>query len=435
MKRAFWILAALALSALPTTAQDEVEPAPEPEAEEPAEPKGSLRARGESDAAAEGWVRTLGTPQPRALTVAQGPMPRMVISPEGDRFYYYRPLPPGEGAPQLFALYCVGPDKSEGKVADTGVDAHPPLFLGDGRLLFTTRRHDMNDDGTIDELDECTLVVSNRDGGNLRHIATLAPGEVPAATWREDREVLLATPGEDEVNGWIVSLDLVTGKREQVVRAFNVALVLPGGKLLIERMQSTPRPREPMRWGPDGPEAPADEGEPPPPSLLDHVEYLVFDPAETEPAPLFRPSRKSRIVATGEGSFFGMQDRDPSLAAGRGSPYVRRQGSFSHEILIVDDAQHRDTRSPSARFNYEVLAWIEQRGLLVIERGNLGSRLFLMDRALKFHKLAEFDFDATDFVASRDGLTVGWLRVEDTDLNGQLEPWKDHARPHLLRLR
>lgn len=416
----------------PAVAQDEVEPEPEPEA--PAEPKGSLRARPDKDPAAAGWVSTLGTPRPRALTVAQGPMLRAVLSPDGERFYYYRSLPREGKAPQMYALYCVGPEKSEGKVADTGVDAHPPLFLADGRILFTTRRHDLNHDDVIDELDDCTLVVSNRDGGNLRHAATLAAGETPVATWRGGREVLLAVPSDDEVSGWITSLDLVTGARTQVVRGFNVALVLEGDKLLIERMQSTPKPREPMRWGRDGPLPPEDEGPPPPPSLLDHVEYLVFDPAEAEPVPLYKPSRKSRVLATGEGSYFGVQERDPTSSV-RGNPFVRRAGSASFEILVIDDVQHRDTRSLSARFNYEVLAWIDQRGLLLVERGNLGARLYLMDRALKFHKLADFDLAATDFTASRDGLTVGWLEVEDTDENGLLQPWKDNARPHILRLR
>src|SRR5690606_25080986 len=110
-------------------------------------------------------------------------------------------------------------------------------FLSDNRILYTSRRYDRNDDGVVDEQDDAALILSNRDGGNSRQVAVLAAGEVPVAVWRESREVLIATPGDDDTGGWIVSLNLVTGAREQVVKALNVAMVLEDGKLLVEQLQ------------------------------------------------------------------------------------------------------------------------------------------------------------------------------------------------------
>jgi hypothetical protein len=48
--------------------------------------------------------------------------------------------------------------------------------------------------------------------------------------------------------------------------------------------------------------------------------------------------------------------------------------------------------------------------------------------------VAEFPLEARGFTASRDGLTVGWVEVEDTDKNGHLQPWKDNARPYFLKI-
>ena len=60
---------------------------------------------------------------------------------------------------------------------------------------------------------------------------------------------------------------------------------------------------------------------------------------------------------------------------------------------------------------------------------NLRSRVFLLDRALKWHTLGELDQAARGVRLSADGLKLAWLEVEDTDENGILEPWKDHSRP------
>jgi hypothetical protein len=302
------------------------------------------------------------------------------------------------------------------------------------RIVFSSRRYDRNDDGAIDELDEAALIVANREGGNSRQVATLAAGEMPVAPWREDRELLVATPGDDDVSGWVVTLNLVTGKRERVVQAFNVSMVLEDGKLLLERMQAP----EPARNRPNYRRALPDddaEEEAPKPTLLDYVHYSVFDPKDSSVTPLYRASRKSALIARGEGSYFGVQEREPAKNNNMGYPTNMQRGSQGGwEILIVDDAEHRDTRSPSSRFDYEVLAWINGRGLLLVERGNLRSRLMVMDRALKFHQVAEFPLEARGFTASRDGLTVGWVEVEDTDKNGHLQPWKDNARPYFLKI-
>ncbi len=419
-------------------AQDEMPPEPG-EGEEPEEPKGSLQPRPAEDATTAAWIGTLAGTRARSLSVQPGAILRHTLTPEGDRFYYYREASRTEGkdgAPDFvtYALYSVGPEKAEAKIAETGVDALPPLFLTDGRIVFSSRRYDRNDDGAIDELDEAALIVANRDGGNTRQVATLASGEMPVAAWREDRELLVATPGDDDVSGWIVTLNLVTGKRERVVQAFNISMVLEDGKLLIERMQAP----DPQRGRPNYRRAlPEDdkEVETPKPTLLDYVHYSVFDPKDGAVTSLYRPSRKSVLVTRGEGSYFGVQEREPAKDNSmRYPPNMQRGVKGGWEILIVDDAEHRDTRSPSSRFDYEVLAWINGRGLLLVERGNLRSRLMLMDRALKFHQVAEFPLEARGFTASRDGLTVGWVEVEDTDKNGHLHPWKDNARPYFLKI-
>ncbi|MBZ0138133.1 MAG: hypothetical protein K8I27_17385 [Planctomycetes bacterium] len=441
MKRQFLfvlLISALVAPGLPV-AQDEFPPEPNPE-EEPEKKKGSLLPRPEEDVKTALWVSKLGAARPEALTTRDGVLLHLVMSPDGERFYYFREVAKSDGkdgkpADESFVLFTVGPDRAETKVADTGADTTPPLFLGDGRILFMSRAYDLNDDGQINELDDATLLVSNRDGGNLRNVATLAPGETPVAVWRGDRDVLVSTPGDEDANGWIVSLNLVRGDRERVVRGFNVELVLDDGRLLIERQQSKPAPPpQGRRWNQPATE---DEAvEPPLPTLLDHSEHIIFDPSDGSESALYSPSRRSRIVVHAEGSWFGHQEPDNE---GNTRPRMNFWGqesrsSASSEILIVDDPQHHDVRATSARYDYLTLGWISERGLLFVEEGNLGSRLMLFDHALKAHRLADFDLNARGFVASRDGLTIGWLAVEDTDKNGYLQPWKDHSRLFYLRI-
>jgi hypothetical protein len=441
MNRLVWVLLICALAGVGHPfAQDMFPPDEEPE-EEP-EKKGSLLPRPEEDARTALWVSRLGAARPQPLATAPGVLLNHVMSPDGERFYFFRRLPvgePEEGVPggDRYALYTVGPERAEAKVADTGADCTPPLFLDDGRILFVSRRYDLNDDGSVDELDDGVLMISNRDGGNLRQVANVAPGEVPVAVWREGREVLLSTPGEDDANGWIVSLNLVRGEREPVVRGFNVEIVLSDGRLLVERLQSRPAPPpNPRGWGwgqPAGEDEP--EPEPPLPTLLDHSEHVVFDPATGEESPLYSPSRRSRFVVHAENSWFGQQEPDnQGNTRMRGFYGPQQPSSQKSEVLIVDDPQHHDTRAISARYDYHTIGWINERGLLVIEQGNLGSRLVLFDRALKTHRLADFDLNARGWVASRDGLTIGWLAVEDTDKNGYLQPWRDHSRLFYMRI-
>lgn len=413
--------------------------------EKPAEPKGSLNARPKSDPETEQWVRKLGGARPSALTVSAGVLHRVVLHPDGDRFYYYRQLAQekrGDGTlpDPVYALYTVGQDKAESRVADSGSDCTPPLFLGDGRILFMARRYDSNEDGKLDMLDDAVLMVCNRDGGNLRQVARLGSGEVPVAVWRDDREVLIVTEGEEDANGWIESMNLLTEKRERLVQGFNVELVLEDGRLLIERLQPGMPPDDQMpkfnRWG--EPVEDVAMPEPTAPSLLEHTDHAIFNPADGSITVLHSPSRRSRLVCTGDGSFFGHQAPEQATAASRmwgmPPPAISERGRPASELLIVDDAAHRDTRRLSAKFDYLSIGWVKSRGLLAIEQGNLGSKLLLFDRSLKSHRLAEFGLYARNWQASRDGLTVGWLEVEDTDKNGKLEPWKDHSRPHFLRL-
>lgn len=427
-------------------AQDIVDEGPEPEAK-PAEPKGSLKARPKSDPETAQWLRNLGGARAQSLTVKPGALRNVTLHPDGDRFYYYRQddapkREDGNTPDPTYSLYTVGPEKSESRVAECGADLTPPLFLGDGRILFTVRRHDTNHDGKLNLLDDSVLMASNRDGGNLRAVAPSfgRPGDLPVAVWRDDREVLVVTPGEDDENGWIESLNLVTDQRERLVQGFNVELVLPDGRLLIERLQPGKSPDADMprfnRWG-----EPVEDFEPPPPtppSLLEHSDHAIFNPADATVTVLYSPSRHSRLVATGDGSFFGHQAPEPPSTSRNwyGTPpttgNVRTRPAS--ELLIVDDEAHRDTRRLSAKYDYVSLGWVPSRGLLAVEQGNLGARLLLFDRSLKSHRLADFGLYARNWQASRDGLTVGWLEVEDTDKNGKLEPWKDHSRPHFLRI-
>jgi hypothetical protein len=332
----------------------------------------------------------------------------------------------------------VGPDRPQARVAETGAARTAPLFFKDGRIAFLTRRFDLNEDGVIDERDPAALVVTNRDGGQVRLVANLAPGEVPLRVWEDGAAILISTPGEDprgDANGWVVSIDVQSGERRRIVQGFDVPLILPDGRLLVARLQA--RAAIPPPPGSPWMEPPSEEprrDEPSPPSLLDPLEYHLHDPITGEEELLVRPGDSSAIVAHGDGSFFGMQARETSQRPSPIHPAAHYGPIAYSELLVIDDAQHRDLLAPNPRFSYQPIAWIEAAGLLVIERGNLGSRLLLFDRALKTHVLAEFDLFATGFKATPDGRILGWLEVEDTDENGYLEPWSDHARPSFLRL-
>jgi hypothetical protein len=88
-------------------------------------------------------------------------------------------------------------------------------------------------------------------------------------------------------------------------------MVLEDGKLLLERMQAP----EPARNRPNYRRALPDddaEEEAPKPTLLDYVHYSVFDPKDSSVTPLYRASRKSALIARGEGSYFGVQEREPA---------------------------------------------------------------------------------------------------------------------------
>ena len=426
-------------------------PGPEPEPEEQEKPKGSLKPRPDRDADTEKWLKKLGAVRPTEFAVQDGVMLHLVLSPDGSRLYYYRPLPErnppakpedeSEKAAKLrYALYTVGPEKPETKILETGIDTAPPIFLPDGRLLVTVRKQDLNDDGTVDAEDEHSLMACNRDGGALREIDLLKPSETLLAAWKDGKEVLLADYDGEELNGWIQSLNLVRRTRTRVVRAFNVELVLEDGRLLIERMLAAPEaPPQQRGWGWWGRGEPIEEEEKQPnkPTLLGHTAHLIFDPADGSTTPLYSPGRSCQIVVRAEGSFFGHQQEERKKEQSYIFPRfysasATRQGS---ELLVVDDPAHRDTRYESQRYDYLALGWIQDRGLLFSEQAHLGVRLRLMDRALKFHTLAEFDLDARGMTLSADGLTIAYLRVEDTDKNGLLEPWKDHSRPYIVTLK
>jgi hypothetical protein len=103
---------------------------------------------------------------------------------------------------------------------------------------------------------------------------------------------------------------------------------------------------------------------------------------------------------------------------------------------VVDDAQHYDARAPQARNDYIPLAWIKGKGLLSLEQSNLKSRLVLFDRSEKLNLLpiTEFGYEARGICASKDGLTLAWLVVEDSNEDGYLNPWEDNSRPWFLQL-
>lgn len=440
--RSFAFTCILLLAFTCVVAQEEFPPPPDANGE-PEKKKGSLQPRPEDDPKTALWVAKLGAARPQPLSTRAGILLHHVMSPDGARVYYFREESRSDGrtgkpAGVSYALYTVGAEKAESKVAETGADTTPPLFLGDDRILFCARRYDSNEDAAVDELDDASLMVCNLDGGNLRGIATLKSGETPVAV-RNEREVLVSTAGDTDVNGWIVSINLVRGDRTNIVRGFNVELVLDDGRLVVERQKAPPAAR-PVGdiWNPWGEAVPETEvPEQPLPSLLDPSEHFIFDPKDSSETVLYGGSKRSRLVVSAEGSFFGHQEpSEPSEDESGGWGWFGPENISKQmsEILIVDDPAHHDTRSPSARYNYQVIGWITDRGLLVIEQGKLGSRLLLFDHALKTHRLADFELNARGFVASKDGLTIAWLEIEDTDKNGYLEPWKDHSRISFTRI-
>ncbi|MBX3474012.1 MAG: hypothetical protein KF754_06480 [Planctomycetes bacterium] len=422
-----WLAGAALL--LPAASLALAQPDPRPEGEEAEKPRkeSSLLARPDSDNAAEAWVKKLGGLRPQAVAVEPGVILNHVLAPEGDRLYYFRPArptPPATRATGRFALYSVGPAHSEARVLDTGASCDPPLFLADGRILTTQRRVDTNDDGEVNLLDQPSLVICSRTGENPRTVAVLAAGTVPVALWRGDTEVLVSVPGADDPNGWILSVNLVKGTSDKVVQAFNVALVLDDDKLLIERLVAPSKAPQQPRWNRFGEIEPEEnEGETRTPQLSDPPEHLVFNPADGSLVSLHSSTSFSRIVCTGEGAYFGHQlSRSPDTR-----PRPGQQGAIVSEILIVDDSQHRDTRSNSARYDHFALCWIKERGLLCLQTANLRSKLLLLDRSLKWHTLGELDLAVRGVRAA--GTRLCWLEVEDTDNNGVLEPWKDNSRP------
>jgi hypothetical protein len=168
------------------------------------------------------------------------------------------------------------------------------------------------------------------------------------------------------------------------------------------------------------------------PTLLDPPEHLVFDPADGGVSNLHGTIAHSRLVCQGEGSYFGHQlPRPEPDDSYRGRPSNAKQAS---EVLIIDDAQHRDTRNNGVRYNHVALAWVKERGLLVLQTANLRSKVLLLDRALKWHTLGELDLSARGVRVTPDGLKLAWLEVEDSDENGSLEPWKDNSRPFFAAL-
>lgn len=116
MKRQFLfvlLISALVAPGLPV-AQDEFPPEPNPE-EEPEKKKGSLLPRPEEDVKTALWVSKLGAARPEALTTRDGVLLHLVMSPDGERFYYFREVAKSDGkdgkpADESFVLFTVGPD-------------------------------------------------------------------------------------------------------------------------------------------------------------------------------------------------------------------------------------------------------------------------------------------------------------------------------------
>lgn len=408
------------------------QPGPEPDGpdqpdDNQPEKSSSLKNRPDEDSRAEAWVRDVGGNRPEELSVNAGVLVNHVISDDGKRVYYYR----SHEKKGQWTLYSAGVGSPERKIMDTGASNLPPLFLGDGRLVLVTRKLDLNDDGVLDIKDEASLVTCNPNGSNLHDVALLNLGELPVAVWRKDKEVLLSTPDGEGANGWIVSMNLVRAERERIVKAFSVELVTPDGKLLLDRRVRPPK--EPTAeeiggWGRPAKE-PEDTREPPI-SLSDPTEHVLFDPKTGEETELHRPKNHSHIVTTGEGSFFGHQFVED---AKRGYSSVRTLPRET-QLLVIDDVKHRDTLALDARYRYFALQWIHERGLLAMEEANLASRLILIDRSLKRHVLYSLDFDAKGFCASKDGLTVAWMLVSDTNKDGYLVVGEDESVPVMLTI-
>ncbi|MEE9311068.1 MAG: hypothetical protein V3V10_01525, partial [Planctomycetota bacterium] len=170
--------------------------------------RGTLLPRPDEDNSTALWVKSLGGLRQQGFTVAKGALINHTFSPKGDRFYYFRKTTKDEKT--SFELFTVGIGRSETRVARTGGDDTPPLFLPDDRIAFTTRLFDENEDGQIDILDAPTLMVSTLDGGRLKQIAILDDGDVPVAVWKNGEAILLATQRGESANGMIVSLDLLS---------------------------------------------------------------------------------------------------------------------------------------------------------------------------------------------------------------------------------
>lgn len=437
--------AALLLGVVAARAQEE----PPPEEKPPEKKGGTLRDRPDDDPAAQQFVNSLNLPRPQMAGVAAAPVIRHVLSPDGSYLYYFRDLNAGPSKPAekrepakppakpRYVLYRASPQGGEEKILETGFDAIAPLFLPDGGLVVVTRTLDLNGDNAIDHNDERTLVICGADGKSSREVATLGAQESPLALWREGKEVLLADYSRDDVNGWIMTLPLARGQRAPLTRGFNVSMVLDDGRLLVERLVAPPpqpeQPINPWAWRFEDPDEANDDVEPPPvASLLDRSVHVIFNPADGSESELCNPSQHARLVCYGESTFFGYQQNQRNLAAGRlpGGRVRTSRAVETFELLVVDSPTQYDLRAPLLNNSYFPLAWLNGRGLLAIEVSNLKTRLCLVDRSskLNFLTISEFAFDAQGFCASLDGLNVAWLEVEDSNEDGYLDPWRDNCR-------
>ncbi|MCC6573479.1 MAG: PD40 domain-containing protein [Planctomycetes bacterium] len=455
------LLLGVIVSAGRTSAQDD--PEMPPVKDEKAKTAGTLKPRPETDVEAATWVGKLGSPKPQPLSVDKGPILYHTLSPDGSRLYFFRDLkrkwpPPEEPArgdddddgevklpdPGNYVLCCAGLNQSESRIIETGINCQPPLFLPDGRLVVMVRKLDTDGDGEVTELDEHSLVLCQADGTSPYEVDVLAATESVLAVWKGGKEVLVTDFTRHDVNGWINTLPLVRGKkRSQVVKGFNVEMVLPDDRLLIERKQTPAPETQPVanpwaRWNRrnDDVDDSAEEPREAMAGLLDANDHIIFNPADGSEVPLYGASQRSHLFITGEGSFFGHQEyvRQANTYYNPWGGGYRRESSLGFELVIVDDKDHRDTKLNQARYDYLALGWLENRGLVAVEHGRLTKHLLLLDRAMKFHELATFDFDARGFVASKDGMTIAYIQVDDTNKNGLLESWLDEGRPHIVKL-
>lgn len=409
-------------------------PVEEPLVEEKDESRGTLLPRPDEDLEASNWVKSLGGLRPQRFSVKDGALINIVFSPKGDRFFYFRRTE--NDNTESFELYTVGKGRSELRIAKTGGDDTPPLFLSDDRIAYLTRLHDSNEDGVVDILDEPTLMVSGLDGNRNRQVMLLYPNDVPVASWKNGKAILLATQSGESVNGMIVSLDLASGQREDVVEGFNVELVLPEDKLLILRKQASKDEGQKRSWFSIRRELPEEPRAEPLATLLDHSEHLIYDPANGTVTSLHRPSRGAQVVVFGGGSYFGQQEVDDKATSGKRSRLIATIGqNADSEILIIDDAKHKNTKRPKGRLSYSVIGYVQNRGPLIVESGNLGARLLLQDQSLTNHVVFSFGLFAQGFQVSSDGKYIGWVEIEDTNKNGYLEPWLDNAQPYIAEIR